>query len=400
MTTAIFITKFVPMDVGNGGHHRSYQILHDLELAVGRDNVKVISFERWLKKHPPPPQNLNVWAYIGREMKRRVAYYRENPARVLANTIYTPKEFSIPEFMAYYQQVIENIPKPAVCIAQHTGFSELIYLNSQYDIPTISCIDNLEAFDRGNLENRYPQSILSRRHMLARVIDFANEFQVLAQCIERLFISKVEAGLIGGLGLSAQHYPYIPVGLIRRRLEYVRRNRTKARIQPGLFLLVGSCEHCTTKESFLWFLQKARTNGLPNGVRVIVAGSQTDRLLPRGVEVPGLELKGWLQQRQLDQLMISTQAVLLPQLVGFGALTRFSELSCAGIPCIVLRHPTHAVDLPPGFEVVTDEWASWYYAMERLMRSDQRINSGYSTWENNQPRTLRTVVEKLIRNIT
>jgi hypothetical protein len=400
MTTAIFVTKFVPSDIGNGGHHRSYQIVHDLGLVVGRDNVKLISFGGWVKEHPPARQSHNVWAYIAREIKQRIAYYRENPARVLANTIYTPKEFSAPEFMAYYQQVIEDIPKPAVCITQHTGFSELICLNSKYDIPTISCVDNLESFDLGTLENRYPRSMLGRRSMLARMVDFANEFQVLAQCGERLFISKVEAGMIGGLGLSAQHYPYIPVSLIRQRLRYIRQRRTKARVERGLFLLLGSAEHCTTRESFLWFVQQAKTHGLPSGVRVVVAGSKTDTLLPPGVKVPGLELRGWLQQDQLDQLMISTQAVLLPQLVGFGALTRFSELSCAGIPCIVSRHPTCAVDLPPGFEVVTDEWASWYQAMERLLKSDRCTSRGYSSWERTQPKTLETVVRKFLRSLS
>ena len=253
MTTAIFVTKYVPSDVGNGAHHRSYQILHDLELAVGRDNVKLISFGQWLKEYLPSRQDHTVWAFIAREMRRRIAYYRENPARILANTIYTPKEFSVPQFMDYYQHIVQDIPRPVFCIIDHTGFKELIRLNSQHDMPTVICNHNLESLDTGTLENRYPRHMLDRRHMIARVVDFANEFQVLAQCCERLFISKVESGLIGGLGLSAQYYPYLPVGLIRHRLRYIRRNRTEARIQRGLFLVLGDAKHCTTGESFRWF---------------------------------------------------------------------------------------------------------------------------------------------------
>jgi len=133
----------------------------------------------------------------------------------------------------------------------------------------------------------------------------------------------------------------------------------------------------------------------PTGFRM-VCESKTDTLLPPGVEVPGLELRGWLQQDELNQLMTSVQAVLVPQRLGFGALTRFSELSCAGIPCIVSKHPTYAIDLPPGFEVVTDEWASWYQAMERLANSDWRISNGYSSWEQTQPRTLEKVIRELV----
>ena len=394
MKTAIFVTQFVPRDVGHGGDHRAYQIFHDLGLAVGKNNVELISFPQWVREHPPSRPNLNVWTFTVRELRHRVAYYKENPARIFANTVYTPKRFSIPDFLAYYRNMVEDIKKPAVCIIEHTGFAELIDLNSQYGIPTIGCIANLEAFDTGDLENRYP------RHVLARVVDFANEFHVLAQCDKRLFISKVEAGLIGGLGLSAQYYPYLAVGSIRRRLENIRRNRAKAQIERGLFLLLGSAGHCSTRESFLWFVQQAKTHGLPDGVRVVVAGSKTDSLLPPGVEVPGLEFRGWLQQDQLDRLITSTQVVLMPQRSGFGALTRFSELSCAGIPGIVSMHPTYAVDLPPGIEVVDDEWGAWYHAMERLIKSNQRISTGYSTWERTQPKTLEAVIGKLLRSMS
>ena len=236
--------------------------------------------------------------------------------------------------------------------------------------------------------------------MLARVVDFANEFHVLAQCDERLFISKVETGLIGWLGLSAQYYPYRAVGSIRRRLEYIRQCRTRAQIERGLFLLLGSAGHRSTRESFLWFVQQAKIHGLPDGVRVVVAGSKTDSLLSSGVEVPGLEFRGWVQQDQLDQLMTSIQAVLMPQRFGFGALTRLAELSCAGIPCIVSRHPTYAVDIPPGVEVVTDEWAAWFHAMDRFTKNNLQISAGYSKWERNQPRTLKTVLGKLVRDIS
>jgi len=393
MTTAIFVTQFVPSDFGHGGDHRAYQILHDLELAVGRNNIKLISFPRWEREHALPRPNQNVWTFIAREVKRRIAYYRENPARIFANTVYTPKRFTIAEFFDHYLSIIKDVKRPAVCITEHTGFSELIDLNFQHGIPTISCIDNLESFDTGNFESRYP------RQIFARVVDFANEFNVLVQCYERLFISKVEAGLIGGLGLSAQYYPYRAVGLIRRCLEDIRWRRTKAQIERGLFLLLGSAGHRSTGESFLWFVQQAKTNGLPDGVRIVVVGSKTDTLLPPGVEVPGLEFRGWVQQGELNRLMTSTQAVLIPQHGGFGALTRFAELSCAGIPCVVSRHPTYAVDLPPGFEVVGDEWGAWYRAMECLVRSNRRICAGYSRWERSQPRTLQMAIEKLKRSM-
>ncbi len=392
MATAIFVTQFVPRDVGHGGDHRAYQILLDLERVLGKNNVDLISFPQWIQGNAPLRSNPNFLAYIPCEVKRRMSYYRENPARILANTGYTPKLFSTPEFLAYYQQKIKNIPKPAVCVIEHTGFAELIHLNSQYGIPTVSCIANLEAFDKVSLEKQ------SHRYMLPMVVDFANEFHVLAQCAERLFISKVEAGLIGGLGLSAEYYPYLPVGLIRKRLAYIRRRRKKTRIERGLFLLLGSAAHFSTRESFLWFMRQARTHGLPDRVRIVVAGLKTDSLLSPGIEIPGLEFRGWMQQDELDWLLTSTQGVLMPQRIGFGALTRFSELSCAGIPSIVSRHPTYAVDLPPGVEVVTDEWDAWYRAIERHVKDDRRVITGYRVWERTQPKALETVIGRMAQS--
>lgn len=88
----------------------------------------------------------------------------------------------------------------------------------------------------------------------------------------------------------------------------------------------------------------------------------------------------------------------MPQRIGFGALTRFSELSCAGIPSIVSRHPTYAVDLPPGVEVVTDEWDAWYRAIERHVKDDRRVITGYRVWERTQPKALETVIGRMAQS--
>ncbi len=383
---AIHVSHYNVRPVGHGGYHRTYQIQHDLELTVGKNNVVTIDNPRLRESQSPLIR-------VARKIRRALilsAVYAENPYKLLAQTYFTRKLFSFPDLLAYYERVVKDIAEPAVCIIEHPGFADLVQINLRHGIPTISCTQNLEAFDT---------SVLYRHKwgMYAKVIDFANEFGVFAQCAERLFISKVEAGLISGLGLPSYFYPYLPVGAIRERFERIRLERSKGHIEPGLFLMLGTAAHDTTKESFAWFVQNAQTYGLPSCIKVVVSGLQTDELLPPGTSVPGLELKGWLEQDDLDQLLVRAKAVLAPQRFGFGALTRLPELSCAGIPVVVSRHATYAIDPPPGLEIVNDDWDAWYAEMEQLVRNKARSLEGdYYAWEEGQAKTLQLVVKKLL----
>lgn len=382
---AIFVSRYDVRPVGHGGYHRTYQIQHDLELAVGKNNVVTIG-NPWMRY-----EHLNPLVRVVRLSLRALAPYVENPYKLLARTYCTTKLYSFPDLLAYYEEVVRDIAKPAVCIIDHPGFADLVSINLRHGIPTISCTQNLEAFDTSVLYHR------RKWGMHAKVIDFANEFGVFAQCAERLFISKVEAGLISGLGLPSYYYPYLPVGVIRERLKRIRQERSKGHIEPSLFLMLGTAGHDTTRESFAWFIQNAQAYGLPSGVKVVVGGLQTDELLPPGSSVPGLELKGWLEQDDLDQLLVRAKAVLAPQRFGFGALTRLPELSCAGIPFVVSRHATYAVDSPPGVEIVDDFWDEWYARMEQVARSKSYLPEGdYYAWEEGQTKTLETVVKKLL----
>ena len=134
--------------------------------------------------------------------------------------------------------------------------------------------------------------------MYSKFIDLANELGIFTQCTERLFISKVETGLVNGLGVTARYYPYLPVGDIRARLDLVQYERLKGNIEPGLFLIMGTAGHDTTRASFEWFVQNAQAHGLPTGVKIVVVGLDTEKLLPPGVVIPGLECRGWVEQNE------------------------------------------------------------------------------------------------------
>jgi glycosyltransferase involved in cell wall biosynthesis len=212
---------------------------------------------------------------------------------------------------------------------------------------------------------------------------------------ELLLISRAEVAITGGLGLDSRYYPYVPVGAIRQRNEQIRRRRASASFEPGLFILMGSARHYPTRRSLEWFVGSACRHGLPAGVHVITLGHDTNALAARREIPAGLELWGWLGQEELDDLLGRAPAVLIPQKLGFGALTRLPELACAGVPVVTTAYPTYAIDPTPGIHVVEGGWDAWCAAMAQLAREEPpQLEACYQQWEGRQPRTLNDVLSQ------
>jgi hypothetical protein len=290
-------------------------------------------------------------------------------------------------------------------VLEHAEFGDLIPVNKKYGIPTVSCTQNLDAFSQNfELLSTYLSAIQSgssngkqKAGIYATIVDFANELQILARCDERLFISKLEAGLIGGFGLTAQYYPYVPRGAIRTRQMSIREKRAHTTRDAGLFLLIGTAKYGPIKSSCEWLIENVLKYGLPEGVRIVLVGAGTDELVKPGQSVPGLEFKGWMEQQDMDELLARASGVVVPQRFGFGAPTRLAELSCAGVPVLGDHHPTYAIDPPPGFSAVDSSWDSWQTRMRQLSVKDEfPAESDYLAWEAAQPRPLEPLIKRLL----
>ncbi len=406
----LYVTTLTPSEIGHGGVHRSYQILHELEQVVGPGQVLLFTKHELLAQteqnenhdqgHPlGTGPRLKQWASHRAGTAKRIL---SNPYRLIQRTQFATGIH--PSIRNYYERQVKNLGG-AVCVMEHAEFGDLIAINQKYNIPTISCTQNLDAFSQ-NLEllSNNLTAIRSgkidgkqRAGIYAAIVDFANELQILAQCDERLFISKLETGLIGGLGLTARYYPYVPVGAIRSRLVSIRERRASTRKEAGLFILIGTASYEPIKKSCEWLIQHSRDHGLPEGVRIIVAGAGTDTLLAPGESIPGIEFKGWVEQEEMDELLARAMAALVPQRFGFGVPTRLAELSCAGVPMIGDQHPTYALDPPPGFHVVDASWTSWQAKILELCQEDIcQAENAYESWEVAQPRPLGQVVNMML----
>jgi hypothetical protein len=399
--SVLCVTQFPPGIVGHGGIHRTFQLQHDASEVVGKDRVVLVSTHAWraarARNHHDQRAGL-TWARLKlRGLGRRWARVSENPFKLLSWEAYSSKVryathgWLEPEFIEEYADLARKTPRPAVCIIEHAMFRPLIELNRTLGIPTIAAFQNMEALDAADFEWR------DRRKVLTSMTDLGNELRVLGQCAERLPISKVEAGFIGGLGLGCHFYPYLPVGELRETLVALRARRLQSEIEAGLFVLLGTAEHTSTRDSIAWFLERATEDGLPAGARVVVVGLGTDRLLPAGRTHPAVDVRGWVSQPDLDTLLKRAAAAVIPQRLGFGAVTRAPELACAGIPVVTLSHSTHAFNPTPGLIAVEPAWSALVAAMQAVLSCRAQVGTtAYEQWEAEQPRPLGPIVSRLL----
>ncbi len=400
----IFFVHDTPRPVGNGSHHRAYQVAHDLRAAVGEERFTLfdysaelaslsggegatggsLTWRQWLVRVAPAGvvASLRRGYRALRQLVARARLGRKLLWLALGGPLGAPPpgpnrvldRYADPRIFARYRQRVAELPRPLICVVRHSSFARLAWFNARLGIRTVACPANLEAFDVGAGTLRG-----SARECQLTALDFSDELRALAACDARLFISRVETGLVNGLGFPSHYYPYQPVGEIAATLQRIRAERRRRPPVAGLLVMLGSGYHPTTGASFRWFLRQTQRYGLPAGVRLVVCGHATDRLLAPAERPAHVELRGWVEQAELDALLATAQGVLLPQQIGFGGLTRLAELACAGIPCAVSEHASYAITpLPPGVVPVADEWAAWWAVMQQLPAAAE--TEAYQAW--------------------
>ena len=406
MANIVLVTHFEPLSIGHGGNHRSYQMLYDLENLMGSDNVTKIITPLHSNQLLLPNKQL-LWKGITALIKitQRItglfwyslylgdiykALIRIRPLEKLGYRIKFSSE------LLKYEKSLREGEKPVVCIIDHPSFECFIDINKKYGIPTILCGHNLKSFDYF-IHNRWTYEDV----MHASVV-FADEYKCLSRCDHLMMISVLEKNFLAGVGLNSGYYPYIPVGKIFERQQSIRAKRQFQSQEPGLLLLLGSYYHPSTAEGMSWLLKGLTRLEKPNyPLHLVVAGNGTWLLRDKDFLPSWVEIKGWITQEELDELLIQTQGVLIPQRLGFGVVTKLSELACAGIPTVVSEHPTRAIEKPPGLFIAGDSIEDWGILIKELACG--KINGAsatdYSGWAIRQTNALTCVMQKFIKSI-
>jgi hypothetical protein len=368
----IFATHSAPLSTGNGGNHRSYQIVHELADSLGlnnglvnvlvRPNQSAKLIQNQARQAPNVPTRWKALKHRVKVWLKHLTSVKENPFYLTATNNFSIDNYLSLDYIQAYTRVVQTI-RPRISIVDHVGFAPLVHINREYHILTLACPQNMEALDAPLIDS-------SRWNLRAMAYNWSHELMILRQCEARLCISKVETALLNGLGIGAQYYAYQPVGEIRAFLNRIRQKRAVTQPERGLFLMPGSGFHASTREGMLWLFRQVVENHLPNEIRIVVFGAQTHTL----PSTTGITTMGWIDEAQLEHYMTIAEGVLLPQFQGFGSSTKLYEFSAAHIPIIATEHLVSAVDPMPHLWLANQRWESWIQAMHQVMnRSESRI---------------------------
>jgi len=386
---------------GDGGNHRTYQILHDVQAEFGCDGVVHVAFEDWATRRESwqsyrrgPVAGMQV---LPRRLRQRVLRITENPYNLLSREGWSqrarfgtrgvlPREFC--------EQYVDRVLRRGVSIGlvDHALFDQIRQLNARAGVATLVATHNLESLDAGGV--RFASRVATQRNG----IDFGNELWSLSRFAERLAISKIETAVLNGVGLSCQFYPYVAIGEVQAQLVRIAVERGKRRPDPRLFAVIGTAFHAPTRRSLEWFIEHVARHGLPGNTRAVLVGSHVDQLVPRGCHLLGLEVRGRVSDAELADLLARAGTALVPQRMGFGALTRIAELSCAGVPSLVFPHAGRAIDLPPGAQVLKDDaWCTLVDGICQATDAQPTIEpEDYRAWEERQARPLGPALRRVL----
>jgi len=273
---------------------------------------------------------------------------------------------------------------PVVAVVENVQLTRVLEINGVLGVPTILCPQNLDSL----------AFAASLGHPRLRSVgrDFRREVQSIIACEQRLLISTTECSIVGGLGVRCSHYPYRPVGHVKEYFEQLRRRRKDVR--PGRFLLVGTADWGPTRDSIQWFLDEVLRPGIPFGTTVTVVGAGTERLMSVGNPIRGVNCMGRLDDGEFAEQLARAEAILVPHVCGFGALTRLADLTCAGIPIIASRQATYGLAIPPGVRTVDNSANCWHSAMKEVR--DQSFGAqDYEEWYRGVEPTLRNALRNI-----
>lgn len=155
------------------------------------------------------------------------------------------------------------------------------------------------------------------------------EIERLKLCDEVYAISKEETWLLQLFGVNAKYYPYYPPKVVELELLEIKKKRF-ARIpnEKKQYLILGSATNPPTRMGMQrlidYFEQQKNVN-----YTIHVAGYNTETLSVGGGAIVN---HGTVSMEKLNELLITTDGIIIYQPTTSGALTRIVENRMAGIP--------------------------------------------------------------------
>lgn len=363
----LLLTPYQPGSTGIGGDHRAYQIQCELESLPGVD-LKILC----MRRTPPPAKpswrdRIRLRTRIQSALKKLVE--RLVPARlqplwtVIGRELDGPNapylwRFPVTDSLLKEVTDLLDLGTVQMVIVEHPGWRRINDACRKRNIPVICCPQNLESL-------LFRASMSRGERIPALLHQLQGELEFFQTCNHVLFISRVEAGLAGGLQIpGTSYYPYYPGGHLKERLLAVKAARSHTPPDPELLLLIGSFPHPPIGDGMTWLVEQIARHGLPEGKKLVVIGKDSEKLAQKFPNLKGVTWRGWVEDTELDQWLQKASCVLVPLYHGFGALTRIYDTMTAGVPVIASRFATLAVEPHPLLQPVENRWEEWIAAIK------------------------------------
>ncbi len=379
MTKIIQIQRYKADPKGFGGSHRIYQNYQDLISFAGELEVGIVENNQVSKGSTNRLYNCHALIKDKMDCLLKGLRVKFDPEELTRSLVFDQIKNANP-FGTFpldvYIQYINAHGKPEVCFLDYPSLVEIARYNNSKGIANIYCPHNLESF------YTMVQKTGDPRMAYKSAMQWLTEQEMFSICQESLMISPFEVQFVRSLGLPADEYPYLPVGEVRSALMGIRSERKRVNNEPGLLIMIGTVKQSSTGAGFRWVLDNIRSKGFPKGMHVVVGGIGAEQLLSEYKDVENIELRGWVSQGELEEMMVKSSAVIVPQFSGFGTPTRISEMACAGIPVLTTGHVTSTMKVPPGVTILSDSWDDWVSAMTEAAQCPiSNTLEAYEAWE-------------------
>lgn len=357
-----------PADVtGGGGARRTYQLLYELRRHLGADEVAFCTFDDL--RNAPETRRVRVGDAAAR-LATKIRKLTENPLHLIHKSGFS----ALPRNVARsYRKVLRGLPKLEFCVVEDPNLILLREINGAVGVRTILapwCLNSLTQYlpqlVRGlGAAGTGTDTIRDRVSVRAAGAFLGDELLLHARADQSWLLSLVEQGLLRSLGASAEYVPFYPVGEAMAQLLRQRDRRSVDTIDPGLFVISGSLIH-QNNLALSNFLATLDQRQLAQHARIAVVGFD---------DLPGhlvryfkgkIQFLGRLEPVEFDNLLLRARAVLVPQIAGFGCLTRIPEMLAAGIPVLADAMTTSATGTVPGARYVASGANRWSNAMKEL----------------------------------
>ena len=197
-----------------------------------------------------------------------------------------------------------------------------IEISHKYQIPVVALPQNIESFFVANYFKKGKKSVFE--YLEQDIASFKKADLVFA-------ISHEEQIFLRNFGVEADYLPYYPARRLVRYYSQIRQQRKK--VSHDSFLILGSAINHVTLEGMLELLKWINLSSISKSLKVKLVGNKTEELAGQ-VDYPWLQICGTVTPDELEQHLINTQAMLVHQRRGLGALTKIPEMLVAGVPVI------------------------------------------------------------------